>query len=141
MIRVLYIEDEPLNIRLVQKMLNFSGCHVSIAETGAEGIAKAIVELPNVILLDINLPDIDGFEVARSIRATAASAHIPIIALTAQTLYGDREHSLTMGCDDYLPKPTSRIELLNKIHEHTRVNPLRHLKATALDVEQEASAS
>jgi CheY-like chemotaxis protein len=118
MIQVLYIEDEPLNIRLVQKMLNFSGCEVSIAETGLEGIAKAASEVPQVILLDINLPDIDGFEVARNIKAMPQCAHIPIIALTALTLYRDRERSLNMGCDDYLPKPTSRVELINKIQEH-----------------------
>jgi CheY-like chemotaxis protein len=137
MIRVLYIEDEPLNIRLVQKMLNFSGCQVSIAQTGAEGIEKAGIELPNVILLDINLPDIDGFEVARIIKSMPQAAHIPIIALTALTLYRDRENSINMGCDDYLPKPTSRIELLNKIHECTAMNPL--LRTATADAGRSAS--
>jgi two-component system, cell cycle response regulator DivK len=137
MIQVLYIEDEPLNIRLVQKMLNFSGCHVSVAQTGAEGIEKAASELPNVILLDINLPDLDGFEVARIIKAIPEAAHIPIIALTAQNLYRDRERSISLGCDDYLPKPTSRIELLNKIHEYTTIKPLRR----STDVEHELTAS
>ncbi len=124
MIRVLYIEDEPTNIRLVQKMLNFSGYQVFMALTGAEGIQIATQEVPDIILLDINLTDMNGFDVAHMIKSQPETAHIPIIALTALSLYRNREYAPDMDCDDYLPKPTSRVELVNKIQKYVSYEPM-----------------
>ena len=124
MINVLYIEDEPINIRLVQKMLSFSGYDVSKAETGEAGIQKAIEELPDIILLDINLPDMNGFDVAHILKSQPETADIPIIALTALSLFRNREYAGDQDCDDYLPKPTSRSELLIKIQKYVGYQPM-----------------
>ncbi len=130
MINVLYIEDEPTNIRLVQKMLNFSGYGVSMAETGEAGIQKAIEEQPDIILLDINLPDMNGFEVAHVLKSQPKTAHIPIIALTALSLFRNREYAGDNDCDDYLPKPTSRSELLIKIQKYVGYEPMAFVPKT-----------
>ncbi|MBC8170558.1 MAG: response regulator [Anaerolineae bacterium] len=113
-IRILYIEDNPQNMRLVRKILNHAGYEMLEAEDGLSGLDVVERERPDLILLDINLPDIDGLEVSNRIKASPL-AHIPIIALTANAMVGDRERMLSAGCDGYLPKPVARQDLLNTI--------------------------
>lgn len=119
--RILYIEDNPQNMRLVRKILSHAGYECHEASDGMSGVEQALQLSPDLILLDINLPDIDGLEVARRLRESGLLESTPIIALTANAMVGDRERLLAGGCDDYLPKPVSRAELLNTIQRHLRL--------------------
>jgi two-component system, cell cycle response regulator DivK len=113
--RILYIEDNPQNMRLVRKILVHAGYEVLEAENGVSGLMIAEETLPDLILLDVNLPDIDGLELAGRIKNTPALQAIPVIALTANAMVGDREKTIEAGCDGYLPKPISRQDLLQLI--------------------------
>ncbi len=113
--RIMYIEDNPQNMRLVRKMLTMGGYEMLEATDGHSGVTLALQEKPDLILMDINLPDIDGVEATKQIKNAEATAHIPIIALTANAMHGDREMFLESGCDGYLAKPVTRNELLNTI--------------------------
>lgn len=112
---ILYIEDNPLNMRLVSKILSIGGHDMLEAIDGLSGVAIATREVPDLILMDINLPDISGLEATARIKATPHLAHIPIVALTASAMYGDRERFLAAGCDGYLAKPVTKNELLNVV--------------------------
>ncbi len=114
---VLYIEDNPDNMVLVQRALESRGYILLKAENGEKGISMAESEDVDLILLDINLPDIDGYEVARRIRASAkpALAYTPLIAITANALKGDAEKALTAGCDLYMSKPINIRELWARV--------------------------
>jgi len=112
---ILYIEDNPQNMRLVRKMLRSGGYEMLEAIDGLSGLDLASRGKPNLILLDINLPDIDGMEVTSRLKADATLGQIPIVALTANAMHGDRERFLEAGCDGYLAKPISRTELLNTV--------------------------
>ncbi|MGJ3239822.1 MAG: response regulator [Anaerolineae bacterium] len=114
-ISVLYIDDDASNLDTVLRVLTRHGYTVIIARTGTEGLAKALEEHPDVILLDIVLPDIDGFEVCQQIRTTPEIADTPIIGLSGNTMHGDRQRGLSAGFDAYLAKPIMRLELLNAI--------------------------
>lgn len=115
--QILYVEDNPDNMRLVQKALGAHGYEVHGAYNGYEGLAKAEELQPEVILLDINLPDIDGYEVARRLRKSEVSTlrYIPIIAITANALKGDAEKALAAGCDVYMAKPINVRELWARV--------------------------
>jgi len=113
--KILYIEDNPLNMRLIRKLLKSFGYDMVEAIDGLRGIQMVEAELPYLILVDINLPDIDGLEVTRRLKANPAYAHIPIIALTANAMHGDREMCLEAGCDGYIAKPVVRQELKNTL--------------------------
>jgi two-component system, cell cycle response regulator DivK len=124
-VRILYIEDDPNNVRIVQKMLKFSGYQVSIAGTGEDGLLQAMQQPPDLILMDINLPGIDGLEATQLLKANPQLNHIPVIALTAKTLMRDRQDALDAGCDGYLPKPISKMELLRAVQQFlTYVHPV-----------------
>lgn len=112
---VLYIEDNPQNMRLVRKMLRIGGYDMIEAVNGLTGVAIAAREKPDLILMDINLPDIDGLEATARLKASPELAHIPVIALTANAMHGDRERFIAAGCDGYLAKPVTKNELLNTI--------------------------
>jgi two-component system cell cycle response regulator DivK len=112
---ILYIEDNPQNMRLVRKMLQVGGYQTLEAVDGLSGIALARREKPDLILMDINLPDIDGLEATGRLKAIADLRHIPVIALTANAMHGDRERFLAAGCDGYIAKPVTRSELLNTV--------------------------
>lgn len=116
---ILYVEDNPQNMRLVRKMLKIGGYEMIGAADGYKGLEMAKEHQPDIILMDINLPDIDGIEVTKRLKEDPNFAHTPIIALTANAMYGDRERFLDAGCDDYLSKPVSKTELLNMIKKHT----------------------
>lgn len=116
--KVLYVEDNRQNMRLVGKFLRMGGYTMIKAETGMKGLKVATAEKPSVVLMDINLPDIDGIEVTKQLKQQAETANIPIIALTANAMHGDRERFLEAGCDDYLSKPVSKNDLLEKIAKY-----------------------
>jgi two-component system cell cycle response regulator DivK len=103
--RVLYIEDRPDNRGLVRRVLMAEGIEVLEAATADDGISLAVQHLPDLILMDINMPGKDGLTATQELRANPALAHIPIIALTANVMKGDRERTLEAGCDGYIPKP------------------------------------
>lgn len=113
--RILYVEDNPQNMRLVRKMLTVGGYDMLEATDGYTGVRLALEEKPDLILMDINLPDIDGIEATKRIRQASETAKIPIVALTANAMHGDREMLLNSGCDGYLAKPVTRNELLNTV--------------------------
>ncbi len=115
---ILYIEDNAQNMRLVRKMLKVGGFEMIGAEDGLTGLQVAKENQPDLILVDINLPDIDGTEVTKRLKADPDFANTPIIALTANAMYGDKERFLDAGCDDYLSKPVSKSELLSMIESH-----------------------
>jgi two-component system cell cycle response regulator DivK len=114
---ILYIEDNPDNMTLVKRALEARGYTLLHAANGMDGVAMAESEDISLILLDINLPDIDGYEVARRLRASAKKQlkHIPIIAVTANALKGDAEKALDAGCDVYMSKPINIRELWARV--------------------------
>ena len=114
--RILYVEDNPRNMRLVGKILRLADYDFIEAENGNLGLHKAITESPDLILMDVNLPDIDGLEVTARLKAIPEVCKIPVIALTANAMYGDRERCLAAGCDDYLSKPVMRDDLLKAVN-------------------------
>jgi two-component system, cell cycle response regulator DivK len=113
--RILYVEDNPQNMRLVRKMLGIGGYEILEALTGEDGLNMAMAHVPDLILMDINLPDIDGMEVTARIKAMPDMAHIPVIALTANAMHGDKERFTSGGCDGYLAKPITKAELLTVV--------------------------
>jgi CheY-like chemotaxis protein len=112
---VLYIEDNLHNRRIVRKILQSQGYQVIEAEDGLTGLQMVRELKPPLILLDIGLPGMDGLEVVAHIKESAELRHIPVIALTASAMRGDRERFLAAGCDDYLSKPVQMMELINKV--------------------------
>ncbi len=112
MAKVLYVEDNPDNMQLVQRVITALGHQFLWAADGLSGVSTALAEHPDLILLDINLPDIDGHEVARRLRTGANYLmYVPIIAITANALKGDAEKALAAGCDVYMSKPVNIREL------------------------------
>ncbi len=113
--KILLVEDNEMNRDMLSRRLQRNGHDVVIAVDGEEGIAMAKSDAPDLILMDISLPGIDGLEAARRIKATPETASIPIIALTAHALAGDREEALDAGRDDYDVKPIKLPRLLEKL--------------------------
>ncbi len=103
--RVLCVEDNAVNMILVERIVEAEGHELIRAEDGPTALDILESDTPDIILLDINLPGIDGLELARRFKANPRLAPVPLIATTAQVLVGDRERCLEAGCDDYLPKP------------------------------------
>lgn len=114
---ILYIEDNPDNMMLVKRALESRGYKLLEAANGLNGVSTAEANEVDLILLDINLPDIDGYEVARRLRTSAkpSLAYIPIIAITANALKGDAEKALSAGCDVYMSKPINLRELWARV--------------------------
>jgi CheY-like chemotaxis protein len=113
--RILLVEDNELNRDMLSRRLTRHGYQVVVAVDGAQGIAMAASERPDLILLDMSLPVIDGWEAARRIRGDRNMERIPIIALTAHALEGDRAAAQAAGCDDYDTKPVELPRLLEKM--------------------------
>jgi two-component system cell cycle response regulator DivK len=103
--KVLYIEDSPSNRLLVKRVLAAEGHEVLEAESATAGLGIAREEHPDIILMDINLPDVDGYETTRRIRTIPGLSNIPVVAMTANVMHGDREKALEAGCVGYIPKP------------------------------------
>ena len=115
--RILVVEDTEDNRRILRDLLNASGYEVLEATDGATGVAMAIDLLPNLILMDIQLPVIDGYEATRRIKADPATRHIPIVAVTSYALAGDEAKTREAGCDGYIAKPFSPRNLLERVRE------------------------
>lgn len=115
MARILYVEDNDDNIYMLQNRLTRQGFDVLIARDGASGVDVAKVELPDLILMDLGLPVLDGWEAARRLKADPATCRIPVIALSAHAMSGDRVQALEAGCDEYDVKPVEWRRLLMKI--------------------------
>ncbi len=113
--KILYVEDNDDNIYMLKTRLGRAGYTVVIATDGAQGVAMAAGERPDLILLDLSLPVLDGWEAARRIKAAPETRGIPIIALTAHVMPGDREKALAAGCNDFDTKPVELDRLLGKI--------------------------
>ena len=114
--KVLYIEDNPDNMQLVQQVIESCGYDFAWASDGLSGLTQAERWHPDLILLDINLPDMDGYEVARRLRSSGSGLHAtPIIAVTANALRGDADRALEAGCDVYMSKPIVVRELMARI--------------------------
>lgn len=115
MVRVLLVEDNEMNRDMLSRRLSRKGFEVSVALDGAAALEAAAVDLPDLILMDMSLPVMDGWEATRRIKADAATAAIPVIGLTAHAMEGDREKCLAAGCDDYDTKPVDLPRLLEKM--------------------------
>ena len=115
MAKILLVEDSEMNRDMLARRLARRGYEVVIAVDGAQGVTLARTEAPDLILMDMNLPVLDGSEATRQLRAAPATQSIPIIALTAHAMSGDRENALEAGCDDYDTKPIELERLLGKI--------------------------
>ena len=113
--KILYVEDNEDNIYMLERRLKRAGFDVVIARDGTEGVAMAAAELPDLILMDLGLPVLDGTEATRRIKAAPETRHIPVIALTANAMTGDKEKALAAGCDDFDTKPVELPRLLGKI--------------------------
>lgn len=124
--RILLVEDNEMNRDMLSRRLMRHGFLVRMAEDGRRGLELASAEDSawDLILLDMSLPEVDGWEVARRLKLSPATAQIPIIALTAHAMSGDRENAISAGCDDYDTKPVDLVRLLQKIQQLLPPAPL-----------------
>jgi CheY-like chemotaxis protein len=113
--RILLVEDNEMNRDMLSRRLQRKGYSVLIAVDGEQGLATAYSEMPDLILMDISLPFIDGYEVTRRLKANPRTRHIPVIALTAHALLTDRDKAMRAGCNDYDTKPVDFARLTEKI--------------------------
>ncbi len=113
--KILLVEDNEMNRDMLSRRLERRGYQVVMAVDGAEGVAMAQAEMPDLILMDMSLPVLDGWEATRRIRQNPPTSSIPMVALTAHAMAGDREKAVEAGCDDYDTKPIELPRLLEKI--------------------------
>ncbi|MGD1904119.1 MAG: response regulator [Geitlerinemataceae cyanobacterium] len=116
MAKILIVEDNEMNLDMLSRRLKRKGHEIVAAMDGSQGVEMSKSESPDIILMDMGLPKIDGWEATRRIKADPATAKIPIVALTAHAIAGDREKCLAAGCDDYDTKPIELPRLLSKIN-------------------------
>lgn len=115
MSRILYVEDNEDNIYMLTRRLTKKGHEVTVARDGAEGIAMARALLPDLVIMDMSLPVLDGWEATRRLKADPETEAIPVIAFTAHAMTGEREKALAAGCDEFETKPVDLPRLLDKI--------------------------
>jgi two-component system, cell cycle response regulator DivK len=115
MLRILYVEDNEDNVYMLARRLERQGFEVLVARDGAQGVTMAREEHPDLILMDLNMPVLDGWEATRQLKAAPETRAIPVIALSAHAMTGDRERALEAGCDDYDTKPVRITSLMAKI--------------------------
>ena len=113
--KILIVEDNEMNRDMLSRRLERKGYSITMAVDGGAGVEKAIAEVPNLILMDMSLPVLDGWEATRRVKANPQTRHIPVIALTAHAMTGDRDKAIQAGCDDYDTKPIDLPRLLSKI--------------------------
>jgi two-component system, cell cycle response regulator DivK len=113
--KILLVEDNELNRDMLSRRLIRRGYEITIAVDGREALEKAESDTPDLILMDLSLPEIDGWEATRRLKANSVTQHIPVIALTAHAMSGDREKALDAGCDDFDTKPVELSRLIEKI--------------------------
>jgi two-component system, cell cycle response regulator DivK len=116
--RILVVEDNERNMKLVRDVLNATGYETLEATTGVDAVALATEHVPDLVLMDIQLPDIDGVEALAQLRGDERTASVPVLALTAQAMHGDRERFLAVGFDGYLSKPVDIVELVGAVKRH-----------------------
>jgi two-component system cell cycle response regulator DivK len=121
--KILLVEDNEMNRDMLSRRLQRRGYEVVIAIDGQEGVALAQAEAPDLILMDMSLPVMDGWEATRQLKAASETIAIPVIALTAHAMSGDREKAMEAGCDDYDAKPIDLPRLLAKIEALLRRRP------------------
>jgi len=114
-VKILYVEDNDDNVYVLKSRLARAGFTVLIAGDGAQGLAMAAAERPDLIVMDLSLPVLDGWEATKQIKAQPETRHIPVIALSAHAMSGDREKALAAGCDDFDTKPVEMARFLEKI--------------------------
>jgi len=115
---VLLVEDNPMNLELAADLLRAAGYAVLEAMTGREGLALAVARLPDLVLLDIRLPDMDGLDVVRALRADPRTAALPVVAVTAQAMKGDEQAARSAGCSGYITKPINTRTFLAEVGRH-----------------------
>ncbi|HWC03674.1 MAG TPA: response regulator [Methylomirabilota bacterium] len=115
MTKILYVEDNDDNVYMLRSRLTRAGFTVVVAEDGEQGVAMAAAEAPALILMDLSLPVLDGWEATRRLKAAAETGAIPVIALSAHAMEGERARALAAGCDDFDTKPVDFPRLLDKI--------------------------
>ena len=115
MARLLYVEDNDDNIYMLTRRLRRKGYDVVVATDGEKGVEMALSAAPSLILMDLSLPVVDGWEASRRIKSAPETRNIPIVALSAHAMEGDRESAIAAGCDDYDTKPVDFARLLAKI--------------------------
>jgi two-component system, cell cycle response regulator DivK len=113
--KILLVDDDALNRDMLSRRLERKGFRVVVAENGAQAIAKAAEEAPELILMDLSMPVLDGYEATSRLKAAEATSRIPIIGLSAHAMVGDRERALAAGCDEYDTKPVELERLLRKM--------------------------
>jgi CheY-like chemotaxis protein len=113
--KILLVEDNEMNRDMLSRRLQRKGYEVIMALDGQQGVDMARTEQPDLVLMDMSLPVLDGWEATRSIKSAPASQHIPVIAITAHAMAGDKERAFEVGCDDYDTKPVDLPRLLVKI--------------------------
>ena len=118
--KILYVEDNDDNVYVLKRWFSIVGFELIVASDGEQGVAMAAQELPDLVLMDQSLPGIDGWEAARQIKASPVTQHIPVIALTANAMSGDKEKALAAGCDDFDTKPVDIERLVEKIRAHVK---------------------
>jgi two-component system cell cycle response regulator DivK len=116
--RILVVEDNEKNMKLFRDVLRATGYRTLEATTGGEAVELATEQAPDLVLMDIQMPDVDGVEALRRLRADERTAAIPVLAVTAQAMQGDREHFLAEGFDGYLSKPLNIRELIGTVRQH-----------------------
>lgn len=115
MAKILYVEDNEDNIYMLTKRLTRKGYEVVIAKDGEQGVAMSLSEAPDMVIMDLGLPVLDGWEAIRQIKSSSETGHIPVIALTAHAMAYDRAKANEAGCDDFDTKPVDMPRLLDKI--------------------------
>ena len=123
--KVLIVEDNPVNLRLAQFLLEKAGFAVARATTGAECLAQLELDIPDVVLMDIQLPGEDGLSITRKIRANPRLGAVVVVALTAHAMAGDREKILGAGCDGYIPKPVDPGRLAGEVRRYLHQGRLK----------------
>jgi two-component system cell cycle response regulator DivK len=116
--RILVVEDQPDNRQIIRDMLAGTDCEITEAEDGEQALTAVEKQRPDLILMGIQLPIMDGYEVTRQIKANPAMRSIPIIAVTSYALSGEGQKARVAGCDDYVPKPFSPRHLLAKVYQY-----------------------
>jgi two-component system cell cycle response regulator DivK len=117
--KILVVEDDPDNRRIVEKVLAVDGYTVVEAVDGIEALSKAQAERPDLILMDLALPNMDGWEATRRLKADPLTSRIPVVALTAVAMRGDEERARAAGCDDYLSKPARPAQIRAMVKKYT----------------------
>jgi two-component system, cell cycle response regulator DivK len=117
---VLYIEDNVDNMTLVRRVLEIEGYEVISAETGQDGLNKIQTNHPDIVITDINLPDIDGYEITRIIKSDTKTSHIPVVAMTANVMQKHRDNVAAAGCDGFISKPINIDELPDQVEHYLK---------------------